>query len=212
MAAKGSVKAWLKGNNNVSKNNKEDSETKQKPVNVVAQLAIKNPGDNKADLSSVFDEDKDDEKNDQQASKKRKSNVIHGLELQLEDSDFEEDTSVGKKKKVTQKEPPKRKGAGGKVTKGKAAAKGGRVDGLTVEQHRRALGDKVKAQIRVLGGSNNYGIAARCHAVLPCSLAVFRALVLPNATKVTPAEFGPETEVVLAQVAATHQVCCSGNS
>jgi len=205
MAARGSVKAWLKGNNNVAENAKVTNNAKESKQKPGGKMANKIPGENKADLSSVFDEGKDEEKNDQQAGKKRKPNVIQGLEVQLEDSDFEEEAAVGKKKKVALK------GAGGKATKGKAtkgkaAAKGARVDGLTVEQHRRALGDKVKAQITVLGGRDNYGIAARCHALLPCSMAVFRALVLPNATKVVPAEFGPETEVVLAQLTSTQQI------
>ena len=200
MAARGSVKAWLKGNNNVAENAKVTNNAKESKQKPGGKMANKIPGENKADLSSVFDEGKDEEKSDQQAGKKRKPNVIQGLEVQLEDSEFEEEAAVGKKKKVALK------GAGGKATKGKAAAKGARVDGLTVEQHRRALGDKVKAQISVLGGRDNYGIAARCHALLPCSMAVFRALVLPNATKVVPAEFGPETEVVLAQLTSTQQV------
>ena len=51
------------------------------------------------------------------------------------------------------------------------------------------MGDQVKSKIHVLGGKQEWGIAARCHTVLPCSTAVFRALVVPSADKVTPARF-----------------------
>ena len=84
--------------------------------------------------------------------------------------------------------------------------RGGKIDGLTVEQHRRAMGDQVKSKLRVLGGSGNYGIAASCHVSMSCSIEVFRSLVVPNATKVTPAQFDSSTPVVLAQVDSTQQV------
>ena len=85
-------------------------------------------------------------------------------------------------------------------------SKAGKIDGQTVEQHRRSMGDRVKSKIHVLGGKHDWGIAARCHTVLPCSVAVFRALVVPSASKVTPAGFDSKTEVVLAEVNSTQQI------
>ena len=64
----------------------------------------------------------------------------------------------------------------------------------------------VRRKIHVLGGKQDWGIAARCHTVLPCSAAVFRALVVPSAAKVTPARFDSKTEVVLAEVDSTQQI------
>ena len=75
-----------------------------------------------------------------------------------------------------------------------------------MEQHRRSMGDQVKSKIHVLGGKQDWGIAARCHAVLPCSTAVFRALVVPSADKVTPVGFDSKTELVLAEVNSTQQI------
>ena len=121
--------------------------------------------------------------------------------LESEDSDFEpkgeqmkqvQIQKAQEKKKPEQKKPKKQQ----KV----------KIGGLTVEQHRRAMGDQVKSKLRVLGGTGNYGIAASCHVSMSCSLAVFRSLVVPNATKVTPAQFDSSTPVVLAQVDSTQQV------
>jgi hypothetical protein len=93
----------------------------------------------------------------------------------------------------------------GKKAKKAPVQKKGKVDGLTVEQHRRSMGDLLKAKIEVLGGQQ-WGIGARCHVTTTCSLAVFRALVVPNATKVSPEQFDQQTDVVLAQVSSTEQV------
>ena len=65
-----------------------------------------------------------------------------------------------------------------------------------VPQHRRALGDAVKAQIRV----EKWCIEARTHATTTCAPEVFRALVVPHAADVTPAEFSDATPVVVAAV------------
>ena len=68
------------------------------------------------------------------------------------------------------------------------------------------MGDQVKSKLRVLGGQGNYGIAASCHVSMSCSLALFRALVVPNAAKVTPADFDGSSPVVLAQIDSTEQI------
>lgn len=73
-----------------------------------------------------------------------------------------------------------------------------KVDGKTLEQHRRALGDECKANIHV----EKWCIAARCHCVTTCHPDVWRALVVPNADSVTPAgEFSEvSTPVIVASV------------
>ena len=115
-----------------------------------------------------------------------------------ESSDFEpEGGDMKKVQKAQEKKKPAPK---------PKKQRGVKIDGLTVEQHRRAMGDQVKSKLRVLGGSGNYGIAASCHVSMSCSLAVFRSLVVPNATKVSPAQFDSSTPVVLAQVDSTQQV------
>lgn len=86
-------------------------------------------------------------------------------------------------------------GCGGPVKK-----KPQRVGGKTVEQHRRALGDAVKARIDV----EKWCVAARTHAVVPdVDRAVFEALVVPNAADVTPARFDDATPVVVASIRST---------
>ena len=108
------------------------------------------------------------------------------------DSDNEPEDNVPAKK--SKKSPARKK------------SKAGKIEGQTVEQHRRSMGDQVKSKIHVLGGKQDWGIAARCHAVLPCSTAVFRALVVPSADKVTPVGFDSKTELVLAEVNSTQQI------
>merc|ERR1712192_35191 len=118
--------------------------------------------------------------------------------LESEGSDFEpEGDEVKKVEKAEEKKKPEPKAK---------TRRGGKIDGLTVEQHRRAMGDQVKSKLRVLGGTGNYGIAASCHVSMSCSIEVFRSLVVPNATKVTPAQFDSSTPVVLAQVDSTQQI------
>ena len=68
------------------------------------------------------------------------------------------------------------------------------IDGKSLEQHRRTLGDAVKAHISV----EKWCIAARTHCSTHCELEVFQSLVVPNADSVTPEEFSEETPVVVA--------------
>ena len=141
-------------------------------------------------------------------SKRKTSDVSNSEALKIagglesEGSDFEPEG--GEECKKVEKAPEKKK-SDPKPKK----RRGVKIEGLTVEQHRRALGDQVKSKLRVLGGSGNYGIAASCHVNMSCSLAVFRSLVVPNASKVTPAQFDSNTPVVLAQVDSTQQVAVS---
>ena len=168
---------------------------------------------NAANLSSVFDDENEKEEikalNEGKAkgSKKKTSNLVHGLEVNFQDSDLdspaeEEEEPHPKKAKVgnnnKKKADPK--------SKTKKKSQGGKIDGATVEQHRRYMGDQVKSKLRVLGGTGNYGIAASCHVSMSCSVALFRTLVVPNAAKVTPADFDSSSPVVLAQIDSTEQI------
>ena len=168
---------------------------------------------NAANLSSVFDDENEKEEikalNEGKAkrSKKKTSNLVHGLEVNFQDSDLdspaeEEEEPHPKKAKVgnnnKKKADPK--------SKMKKKSQGGKIDGATVEQHRRYMGDQVKSKLRVLGGTGNYGIAASCHVSMSCSVALFRTLVVPNAAKVTPADFDSSSPVVLAQIDSTEQI------
>ena len=160
-----------------------------------------------ANLSGVFDDADVEESSAIEVKSgvaaKRKSNVVAGLNINFdEDSDSDSDSACNnksaKKKGAT---PAKKKGATPAKKK-----KTGHIDGMTVEQHRRKLGDQVKSKLKVLGGRDAWGIAASCHVVLSCSTQLFRALVLPCAAKVTPGHIGEDTEVVLAEVVGTAQV------
>ena len=76
----------------------------------------------------------------------------------------------------------------------KKPAKTGKIEGLTLEQHRRALGDLVHGKIRC----EKYTISAITFVTAKMSLHVFRELVLPHATKIVPENFDAETAVVVA--------------
>ncbi|GIQ82480.1 hypothetical protein KIPB_003629 [Kipferlia bialata] len=77
-----------------------------------------------------------------------------------------------------------------------ALLSGTSIGGMTVEQHRRRLGDAVKGQIEV----EKYCIAARCHCTVDCDIEVFKALVVPNADTVLPSTFDTTSPVVVASV------------
>ena len=111
-------------------------------------------------------------------------------------------------------DPPKPKRAkkavgGGSSSSGGGGGGGGKankIGGKTLEQHRRAMGDRVKGSIRV----EKWCIAASTHAVLDdVDPAVFRALVVPHAASVVPPAFGDggdgeaPTPVVVASVRGT---------
>jgi hypothetical protein len=71
--------------------------------------------------------------------------------------------------------------------------------GLTVAQQRRRLGELVRAGCVETG-------AAGCHAVIPCSFAVFRAVVAPRAGSLSPRTFNQRSAVVLAEAVSPRQV------
>jgi hypothetical protein len=76
-------------------------------------------------------------------------------------------------------------------------AKAGKIGGLTLEQHRRAIGDCVKHSIKV----EKWCVDAKTHTEVDCTTEVFEALVVPNAHVVTPTPWSLATPVVVAQVA-----------
>lgn len=81
-------------------------------------------------------------------------------------------------------------------TSAKRARPSGKVEGKTVEQHRRAFGDAVKQHISF----EKWAIAADTHCVYDMSAEVFRTLVVPHSHVVTPVDWTVDTPVVLAQV------------
>lgn len=67
---------------------------------------------------------------------------------------------------------------------------------MTLEQHRRRMGDKVVSKISM----EKYAIAARCHCKVEIDMDVFHKLVLPNADTVVPADITNNTPVVVALI------------
>ena len=71
-----------------------------------------------------------------------------------------------------------------------------KIAGMTIEQHRRALGNQVKSKIKV----EKWCIAPQCHCVMQCEIEVFRKLIVPNAQSVMPSTFDATTAVVVASI------------
>jgi len=123
-------------------------------------------------------------------------------DLEEKDVDFMEDSTAtssgekpGNKRKGIEKENknPMKKKAGGKI------------DGLTLTQHKRMLGDQVKSKLEIAGGKYDWHIKARCHLTTSLSREAFKAVVVPHVDSVTPAKFDDNTEVVLAEVKGMNQ-------
>ena len=62
------------------------------------------------------------------------------------------------------------------------------------------LGDQVKSQLEVAGGSGNWHVKARCHVTTRMSSQAFLAVIVPHVDQVTPAQVDDDTEVVLEMV------------
>merc|ERR1719209_1662391 len=77
--------------------------------------------------------------------------------------------------------------------------------GLELAPHRKVMGNMVQAKINVLGGPNQYGVAAECHLTVNCSLPVFRTVIVPYVARVIPKNFNKDTAVVLAQAVNSSQ-------
>ena len=73
---------------------------------------------------------------------------------------------------------------------------GVKIDGLTVTQHKRMLGDQVKDKLMIAGGRGNWHIKAQCQVISNMSTQAFKAVVIPHAASVTPDIFDKNTEVV----------------
>lgn len=68
--------------------------------------------------------------------------------------------------------------------------------GMTIEQHRRKMGDAVKSRLSM----EKYCMKADCHATVDVPMDVFRNLVVPNAKSVVPEVFTGDTPVVVASI------------
>jgi hypothetical protein len=107
----------------------------------------------------------------------------------VDDSSFDEGGEDDESEEAVPAKKQRVKGSGAKKKPGRMA------DGLTVEQHRRKLGDVVKARIRV----EKWCVEATTHATTECTEEVFRSVIVPHAV-VTPANFNSTTPVVSALV------------
>ena len=98
-----------------------------------------------------------------------------------------EGSKVGeKKRKVQDKENNNSK---------KKKKTGDKIDGLTLTQHKRMLGDQVKSKLEVAGGKHNWHIMAKCHVTTSISREAFKAVIMPHVDRVIPANIDKDTEV-----------------
>ena len=88
----------------------------------------------------------------------------------------------------------KRKSTNTKQTASKS--KKNKIEGLTLEQHRRKMGDAVKSRLSM----EKYCMRADCHATVDMPMEVFKQLVVPHASKLTPDTFTATTPVVVALI------------
>ena len=99
-------------------------------------------------------------------------------------------TGDEKRSMDTENNPAKRK-------KTAAKKKGeGKIDGLSLPQHRRMLGDLVRDKIQIAGGQGNWHIKALCHVTTQMSMETFQAVVVPDAACLTPQHMDSSTEVL----------------
>ena len=94
-------------------------------------------------------------------------------------------TGDEKRSMDTENNPAKRK---------KTATK--KIDGLSLPQHRRMLGDLVRDKIQIAGGQGNWHIKALCHVTTQMSMETFQAVVVPDAACLTPQHMDSSTEVL----------------
>jgi len=78
--------------------------------------------------------------------------------------------------------------------KKRASKKSNKIDGFTVEQWRRQLGNKAKATISF----QKWTIKAQTHFTNPFTSEAFRALIVPHADEVHPVNFNEKTPVIMA--------------
>mmetsp|Transcript_6854 Transcript_6854/g.9040 ORF Transcript_6854/g.9040 Transcript_6854/m.9040 type:complete len:276 (+) Transcript_6854:59-886(+) len=132
-----------------------------------------------------------------------------------EDSEFEPDNeniNFFSNKKNSPQNNPKRTGSSSasssakkrKVTANKSRTGKGKICGLTVEQHRRKLGDKIKSKIQV----EKWAIEAKTHVTIDeVHHEVFRKVVLPHATEVIPSDGDPFTaKVVVVTIEGSNSI------
>ena len=90
-----------------------------------------------------------------------------------------------------------------KVGGGGAGGGGGaKVDGMTLEQQRRRLGNDVSLQISM----RKYAIAANTHCTVDMGAATFKQLVVANANSVVPSDWNADTPVVVALMSGSGKI------
>jgi hypothetical protein len=140
-----------------------------------------------------------------QSTKKKITKAEAKLEYLVTDTDLRDirSSKVGGRLQYSEEGVCRRAGRrhggaeGLKNAKEQAKLFGKKIAGKTLEQHRRAMGDKVGAGIHVV----QWCVAARTSCTIEgCNIDVFRALVVPNAKDATPSLFGSGAPVVVASV------------
>ena len=112
----------------------------------------------------------------------------------IEDSEDDDIVEVTGESKPKAKSKMRKDGQNNQVAKaGKKA--GGKIGGLTLTQHKRMLGDKVKSQLEVAGGSGNWHVKARCHVTTHMTRQAFQAVIVPHVDQVIPTQVDEDTEV-----------------
>jgi len=87
--------------------------------------------------------------------------------------------------------------------KKRTSKKNNKIDGFTVEQWRRQLGNEAKSTISF----QKWTIAAQTHFVHTFTSDAFRALIVPHADEVYPKEFNANTPIIMA---STHTKAKAG--
>lgn len=91
-----------------------------------------------------------------------------------------------------------------KAKKPKKDSKGRpRIEGKTIEQHRRLLGDCVKSNIEV----EKWCIGARTAMSTTIPYGVFDLLIAKNAKTVTPSNYDPTSSVIVAYFDSNSSLC-----
>lgn len=78
----------------------------------------------------------------------------------------------------------------------KKTKKSQKIEGKTLEQHRRHYGDLVKSKISV----EKFTIDAKTFVNTDCSIEVFKNLIEPNVDTITPSKYDNNTEIVLCSI------------
>jgi len=122
------------------------------------------------------------------------ASVAMDVKYTIHDEDEEDDNHNDRNAMHVLSQKSKRKGNSTKQVDSKA--KKNKVGGLTLEQHRRKMGDAVKSRLSM----EKYCMKADCHATVDIPIEVFKQLVVPHASTLTPETFTISTPVVVALI------------